>query len=73
MRPSLSVAAAVLSAAALSGCVVAPVGPPPLAYGGAVHVQPAYPMPAPGYAWGRHPHYGYGWRHPHYGWHRGWR
>lgn len=67
-------AAAALAAVSLSGCVVAPVGPsvygPP-----AVVVAPApyYPMPAAGYGWYRHPHYGYGWRHPHHGWHRGWR
>lgn len=73
MRASLSIAAWLLAAAGLSGCVVAPVGPPPLVYGGGVYFQPAYPMPAPGYVWGRHPYYGYGWRHPHYGWDRGWR
>ena len=68
-------AAVTLAAAALSGCVVAPVGPPPASYGyGAVYVPPPYyAIPAPGYVWLRHPHYGYGWRHPHHGWHRGWR
>lgn len=73
MSVSPSIVAALLSAAVLSGCVVAPVGPPPAVYGGGVYVQPAYPIPAPGYTWGRHPYYGYGWRHPYYGWHRGWR
>lgn len=65
----LPLAAAALAAATLSGCVVAPVGPPP----GAVVVAPApaYPIPAPGYVWVRHPYYGWGWRHPYYGWHRG--
>lgn len=43
--------------------------PPP----GVVYVQPTYVLPAPGYVWGYHPHYGWGYRHPQYGWHRGWR
>lgn len=71
----LPLAAAALAAATLSGCVVAPVGPPVYGPPPAVVVAPApyYAMPAPGYVWGRHPYHGYGWRHPHHGWHRGWR
>ncbi len=66
--------------ALLAGCVVAPPAPvrvearpvvvtPP----GVVYVAPTYAMPAPGYVWHYHPHYGWGWYHPVYGWHRGWR
>lgn len=64
---------------ALSGCVVQPAvvrpaypagyGPPP----GVVYVAPTYAVPAPGYVWLYHPHYGWGWHHPQQGWHRGWR
>ena len=66
--------AAALAAAALSGCVVAPVGlpvhgPSPVV----VAPAPYYAIPAPGYAWVRHAHHGWGWRHPYHGWHRGWR
>lgn len=66
--PSLAAVAA-LAATTLSGCVVAPVGPPRVAV---VAPAPYYAMPAPGYVWVRHPYYGWGWRHPAYGWHRGW-
>ncbi|MEN9398202.1 MAG: hypothetical protein RLZ81_2732 [Pseudomonadota bacterium] len=72
--------AAVCATAALTGCVVAPVGVEP-AYGGPVYaappgvlyVAPTYVMPAPGYAWRFHARYGWGWHHPNHGWHRGWR
>jgi hypothetical protein len=37
-----------------------------------VIVEPAYPMPAPGYVWLKHPRYGWGWHHPQYGWHKRW-
>ena len=59
-------------ALALSGCVVAPVGPiaPPI---GVVRIEPTYPAPAIGYHWAYHPSQGWGWYHPQYGWHRGWR
>lgn len=40
---------------------------------GVVYVSPAYPMPAPGYVWTYHAHFGWGWYHPLHGWHRGWR
>lgn len=68
--------AAVLTAAALAGCVVAPVRPVRAAYVAPPHVAyiaPAYAMPAPGYAWEYHANFGWGWHHPVYGWHRGWR
>jgi hypothetical protein len=63
---------------AVSGCIIAPApppGPPPgvVVPPGVVYVEPAYPMPAPGYVWAYHPGFGWGWRHPNYGWHRGWR
>jgi hypothetical protein len=64
-----------LVALALGGCVVAPPLAQP-AYGappGVAYVEPYYAMPAPGYAWAYHPHYGWGWHHPRNGWHRGWR
>ncbi len=70
--PLVSVAAAAL----LTGCVVAPVGPPPprvVVAPAPVMVQPTYAMPAPGYVWVQHPRYGWGWHHPQYGWHQGWR
>jgi hypothetical protein len=62
-----------LLAAALSGCVVAPIdgeygyGPPP----GVVYVQPSYVAPGPGYNWGYRPRYGWGYRHPDRGWYHG--
>ncbi len=37
-----------------------------------VVVEPAYPMPGPGYVWMEHPRYGWGWHHPQYGWHKRW-
>ncbi|MBO9642642.1 MULTISPECIES: hypothetical protein [Pseudacidovorax] len=87
-RPSSSpfrlCALAVLPAALLAGCVVAPepvhvvprpvvvtppvYAPPPTV----VYVAPTYAMPAPGYVWHYHPRHGWGWYHPVYGWHRGW-
>ncbi|VWC14720.1 hypothetical protein BLA23254_05464 [Burkholderia lata] len=65
--------ASLLLGASLSGCVVAPAEPPAVAPAGVVYVAPVGVMPAPGYSWRYHPHYGWGWWHPHYGWHRGWR
>jgi hypothetical protein len=58
----------------LSGCVVAPAGPPPgvVVPAGVVYVAPDYAAPAPGYVWVHHARYGWGWHHPQYGWHRGW-
>ena len=53
----------VATAASLSGCAT-PVG--------VTYVAPAYAVPAPGYYWAHHAHYGWGWYHPVYGWHRGW-
>ena len=83
--PVASTAAAAAVAALMSGCVVAPLGvrpvvirpayvqqefaPPP----GVIFVQPTYAVPAVGYVWGYHPHYGWDYRHPQHGWHRGWR
>ncbi|MFO1263707.1 MAG: hypothetical protein U1E84_10285 [Rhodoferax sp.] len=68
---------AVCAAAALSGCVVAPVSPPPhaayVAPPGVVYVAPTYAVPGPGYAWRYHGSYGWGWYHADRGWHRGWR
>lgn len=72
--------AAVCATAALSGCVVTPVGYEP-GYGGqgygapsgVVYVAPTYAMPGPGYAWRYHGRYGWGWNHQSRGWHRGWR
>ncbi len=67
---------AVLLTAVLGGCVVAPpivgsgyYGAPP----GVAYLAPTYATPGPGYAWGYHGRYGWGWRHPRYGWHRGWQ
>jgi hypothetical protein len=64
-----------LLASALTGCVVAaPRGRAVYAApAGVVYVAPTYAIPAPGYTWGYHGYYGWGWRHPRYGWHRGWR
>jgi hypothetical protein len=65
---------AVLLATLLGGCVVA-APPPPRGYAappGVAYIAPTYAMPAPGYVWAYHPHYGWGWHHPQYGWHRGW-
>jgi len=64
---------------AVSGCVIAPVAPPPGPPMGVVlppsvvYVEPTYAIPGPGYVWAYHPGFGWGWRHPAYGWHRGWR
>lgn len=64
----------------LAGCIAVPVAPaPPVAPvgvvvpPGVVYVAPTYAMPAPGFVWTYHAHYGWGWRHPRRGWHRGWR
>ena len=65
---TVSILAVALSTG-LVGCIVAPVAPPVPG----VYVAPAYPIPAPGYVWIRHPRYGYGWHHRSHGWHRGWR
>ena len=67
------IAALVLAATVLTGCIVAPVGPGYDAPPGVVYVAPTYAIPAPGYVWGHHARFGWGWRHPHLGWHRGWR
>lgn len=67
--------AAACAMAALTGCVVAPVGyeagyaSPP----GVVYVAPTYATPGPGYAWRHHSRHGWGWSHPNRGWHHGWR
>ncbi len=68
-------ACAAAALAALSGCVVAPLGYDPAyaAPSGVVYVAPTYAVPGPGYAWHHHGRHGWGWRHPHNGWHRGWR
>jgi len=58
-----------LSAAACSGCIVAPVGP----YGapaGVAYVGPTFAIPGPGYLWGYHAGFGWGWHHPQYGWYQ---
>ena len=70
----LSLMAAAVSAVVLTGCVVAPV-PVRTTYvapAGVAYVAPTYALPAPGYVWEYHAHYGWGWHHPVYGWHRGW-
>jgi hypothetical protein len=82
---TLTYIAAVCTTAALSGCVVAPVGMEP-GYGGqryggpvyatppgVVYVAPTYAIPGPGYAWQFHSRFGWGWHHANLGWHRGWR
>jgi hypothetical protein len=84
MKNLSTVALAAIAAAALSGCIVAPVAPrhhavvvepapvyvaPP----GVVYVAPLYAAPGPGWIWQYHANYGWGWHHPQYGWHRGWR
>ncbi|MFH0133016.1 hypothetical protein [Variovorax sp. EL159] len=72
LRSSLVVAT--VSAFVLTGCVVAPatIRPAYVAPAGVAYVAPTYAMPAPGYVWRYHVHYGWGWHHPTYGWHRGW-
>ena len=40
---------------------------------GVIYIAPTYALPAPGYYWRHHRHYGWGWRHGSRGWHRGWR
>ncbi len=87
LSPRRFAVAALVSSAALGGCVVesAP-GPGPRAYAPAgyvaasayapppnvVYVRPAYASPGAGYIWRYHRRFGWGWWHPHYGWHRGW-
>ena len=68
-------ATAALVSLTLAGCVITPPRVQPLfaAPPGVVYVEPTYAMPAPGYVWAYHAHYGWGWHHPQYGWHRGWR
>jgi hypothetical protein len=84
MKRILSLGVAGVAALVSSACVVVPARPryvePAVVYtapapppSGVVYVQPAYAMPAPGYAWVYHPRYGWGWHHPHHGWHQGWR
>ena len=73
MTKSKLIAPLLLAASALTGCIVAPVGPAYDAPPGVVYVAPTYAIPAPGYVWGYHGRFGWGWRHPHLGWHRGWR
>jgi hypothetical protein len=70
--PVLALSAATL-AAALTGCVVAPVAPAYAAPPGVAYVAPTYVSPGVGFVWAYHPRYGWGWHHPQYGWHRGWR
>jgi hypothetical protein len=56
---------------ASAGFVAGPVlAQPPMP--GAVYIEPAYPIPGPGYVWMNHPRYGWGWHHPRYGWHKRW-
>ena len=62
-----------LLAAGLGGCIVAPVRPARVVPAGVIYVQPAYAIPGPGYVWGYHAVYGWGWHHPRFGWHRGWQ
>ena len=66
-------AAIAITAAALSGCIVAPVQPAYVAPAGVVYVAPAYVTPGPGYVWAYHANFGWGWHPPQRGWHRGWR
>lgn len=78
---TLSCIAAVCTTAALSGCVMAPVGmhrghdyDGPAVYAApprVVYVAPTYAIPAPGYAWQHNGRNGWGWHHPSHGWHRG--
>jgi hypothetical protein len=82
---TLSCITAVCATAALSGCVMAPIGMHPghghghggpavyAAPPGVVYVAPTYAIPAPGYAWQYNGRNGWGWRHPSHGWHRGGR
>lgn len=74
MKTLLALGAAGVLAAALGGCVVAPVRPAYVAAPVApVYVEPTYASPGVGWVWEYHARYGWGWRHPQYGWHRGWR
>ena len=73
MTTSRFIAPLVLAATVLGGCVLAPVGPAYDAPAGVAYVAPTYAIPAPGYVWGYHASFGWGWRHPRNGWHRGWR
>ena len=70
---AISVLPVLFLTAALSGCIVAPVGP---AYGappGVAYVAPTYAIPGPGFVWAYHARFGWGWHHPQLGWHRGWQ
>lgn len=74
----LAMAAGMTMTITLAGCIVTParvaVAPPEVVVpAGVVYVAPTYAVPAPGYVWGHHPRYGWGYRHPSHGWHRGWR
>src|ERR1043165_1733643 len=60
MKTSTYVAIAV-TAAALSGCIVAPVQPAYVAPAGVVYVAPTYVSPGPGYVWSYHANSGWGW------------
>jgi hypothetical protein len=50
----------------------APTVPVYVAPPGVTYVAPTYAVPAPGYVWAYHPHYGWGWHHPAWGWRAGW-
>ena len=75
MRILHTVALAALTSVALTGCVVAPIGPPPgvvvAAPPGVVYVAPTYVAPGPGWVWMYGPRYGWGYHHPNYGWYHG--
>ena len=74
LSSSITVPAVVLvAAAALGGCVVAPVAPAYVAPPGVAYVAPTYVTPGPGYVWAYHARFGWGWHHPAHGWHRRWR
>lgn len=76
MKKILTLSITLALASSLVGCVVAPARVEPVGVyvpPGVVYTAPVYPMPAPGYTWRYHEHYGWGWYHPQYGWHRGWR
>lgn len=77
---SKTIGVALAIAASLAGCAIEPVAVRPVVHAGVyatppgvTDVAPTYAMPAPGYVWMHHPHYGWGWHHPELGWHRGWR
>ncbi|PSJ17634.1 hypothetical protein C7H79_06940 [Nitrosomonas supralitoralis] len=59
----------------LSGCITEPIvrGPVIPVPAGVAYVTPTYAIPGPGYVWGYHARFGWGWHHPQFGWHRAWR